>query len=139
MLNFNVVTLDTLWLWVLAIPILLLGIKIVVGGFMIGLEGWKKTKEFITRALEIIEAYKGIEKYLMKKCVWTEAISFPSSFYDEKFQTSEEAMKILTTMVADAIDCYDQLIGKRKKRKLEELQFELLFIQRKIRLFTFGG
>ncbi len=93
--------------------------------------------EFRRRAKEIINFYNSLEKYLIKSSKWLEVIIYPSIFYDVKFQTSKEAISIITFMIRDAIKCFKQQ-NVLARTTSENLLDELYFIQRKLlMIYTF--
>lgn len=92
---------------------------------------WIQGMEFRKRAKEIIRFYNRLEKYLIRDSKWSEVMEYPSSFYDVKFQTSEEVIGIMTIMIRDAIKCFKQQ-NAFTRAITENLLDELNFIQRKL-------
>ncbi len=94
--------------------------------------------KFRESANEIIQIYNALERYLVRNSKWKEPIRYNSKFYDVQFQTSKEAIEIITIMIRDAIKCFNQQNGL-VKLTTENLLSELKFIQRKLyTIYTFS-
>lgn len=93
--------------------------------------------EFRRRTKEIINFYNDLEKYLIKNSKWSEVLSYPSVFYDIKFQTSEEAICSMVFMITDAFKCFKRQ-NILSRAITENMLSELYSIQRKLMIFLYS-